>query len=154
MAFTSERDRETAIRKSIIFKTVMVISKSSNKLNCIVNVLALCKPLSAFLTPLMGFVRRMKQLLKQIYTKCKLIQGTCNSVKWASHWSKHSEYRVTERYYSENCWWDLPVKSKSTRDIHIGKRDDRNKIKTWTDSIKQEIENWEHEIADVLKMWK
>ena len=98
----------------------------------------------------------MEGLLKKIETKRILIQSTLKTLKQAldSQNVKSAErQKNTIRKVADEIY-ELRV---SVQESRIEKGDDEGEIKTWTDSIDNELGTWDNEIANASKTmttWK
>ena len=98
----------------------------------------------------------MDELLKQIATKRKLIQGTRESLKRAvenQNAANTERQKSTIRKVADEIY-ELKVKVQEKRIEQVDSEED---IKTWTDSVDQELETWDDGIANPMKtmnVWK
>ena len=98
----------------------------------------------------------MDELVKQIKTKRELVLSACDALKRAIE--NRSETNIgrqkTTITKNANEIHELKVKVQEMR-IHKG--DDKDEIKTWSESIEGDLETWDNKIAETqktIRAWK
>ena len=92
-------------------------------------------------------MRKMKGLLKKIETKRILIQSTLKTLKQtldSQNVTSADRQKNTIRKVADEIY-ELRV---SVQESRIEKGDDEGEIKTWTDSIDNELGTWDIEITN------